>query len=1097
MPMKSRFLLTVFFLALTTVFAMAQDRVITGTVTAADDGSKLPGVSIIVKGTTTGTVTNTEGTYSLKVPGDATTLIYSYVGYVKKEVALGGSNVINVSLVAGVALDEVVVTAIGLPSDKKRLSYSVQRVDAEEVVQAQRTNVVQALSGQAAGIQVNGSNGSPGSSAAIRIRGNASLTGNNAPLFVIDGVPVDNTESPSGNPNDLANQRLYGVNNSNRAIDINPNDIENVTVLKGGAATTLYGIRAANGVVLITTKKGADTGGKLQVTYNTNFVASQHNGLPPQQTTYAQGSGGVYSAPGYVGFAPNDTINIGGRDRHSWGPAVADLRYQQGTAGRYFWDKNGRLVHKDHPQASGTPANTYDNTGDFFQTGWTYDNNLSMRAGTAKNNVYFSVGNRKQNGIVPNSEFERTSFKVTAQSQMTSKLRATLQANYVNSGGNRMQQGSNLSGVMLGLMRTPVTFDNSNGLGADAVDNPEAYYLPDGSQRGYRGASNFGGRSLYAIYDNPFFTVSQNSLRDRVNRVLGFAQLDYEINDWLSVMYRLGTDFYNDRKKTIMEIGSLDLGNGEGFIAEDQITNQDINSDLIFTVNKSFGDIDLQARFGHNYYQKKFQRYYSQGVDLTIPGFYHLSNTVTQTINNANTNKQTQGAYVDANIGFKDFLFVSGTFRSEQSSTLPTDNNNFTSYSAGLGLVLTEMLDIKNDVLSFAKIRASYSKMGNDAPAYVTSTIFNPTPAPGDGWTNGLTFPFGGVSAASKGNTLGNPNLSAETLISTEFGIDMRLFKDRIGIDFAYYNNSSQDLILAVPIAASSGYRAAVLNAGEMSNKGIELTISGTPIKTKDFAWNINFNFTQNKSEVEALADGVDVITLVGFASTSSRAIVGQGYGAIYGQTWAAINDEELKDDFSNRLIGADGFPSLKNDAVFLGDPNPDWIMGITNGFTYKGLNFSFLWDIKQGGSIWNGTRGALTTMGTAEGTEDRGKEIVFEGVTADGNPNQQSVVVDEGWYRGTGGGFSGNAIDFVEETSWIRLRNVSLAYSLSDKMIDRLPIKGLTLSVTAVNLLLITDYQGVDPETSLTGSGNGTGALDYFNPPGIKSWAFGLKLDL
>ena len=1065
----------------------AQDRSVSGKVTASSDGTGIPGVNVLLKGSTIGVVTDINGDYRINVPGEGGILVFSSIGLVSQEIEIGNQSVINVSLTEDVTqLSEIVVTAVGIESSKRKLGYAVQSVEASDVVKAQRTNIVDGLAGRAAGVYTNSSSGTAGASSAIRIRGSASIDGNNDPLFVIDGIPIDNEERASGNPDDESNQFLDGVANSNRAIDINPNDIESISILKGGAATALYGIRAANGAVIITTKRGGNTAGKPVVTISSSVGVNRISQMPDLQTSFSQGSGGVMLNPGNT-LLPDTDINSGTSDRHSWGAPIADLRYQEGTAGLYGWDKNGRLVDKDDPTASNRPANVYDNVDDFFRTGLVYDNNVSLSVGSEKTQYYFSVGNRKEEGVVPNNNFERTSFKATMTTKFFEKLKSTASITYVRSGGDRVQQGSNLSGVMLGLLRTPPTFDNSNGLGNDAVDNPEAYLFPDGTQRGYRGLSA-GPRTLQAIYDNPFFTVSENQFEDDVHRVIGFAQLDYEVLPWINVTYRLGTDFYNDSKFTGLAIGSLNLGNGEGFIANDQITSTDINSDLIISLNKDINeDISLGVIVGHNYFDRKNRRYYTQGIDIAIPGFNHITNTVSNLIRDVNTNKTTSAVYADISIGYKDFLFLGLTGRNEWSSTLPEDDNSFFYPSASLGFIFTDAFQMQSNILSFGKLRAAYSILGNDAEEYRTATTFV-TPNVNDGWVNtGLNFPYNGRTTVTRSVTLGNSALRPEELTSMEFGAELRFFNNKLGLDVTWYRNLSKDQIIDVPIDPASGYREVALNAGEIENKGWEIALLASPISQRNFTWDVNVNFTKNVSEVLALAPGVEVIQLVGFASTSSRAIVGKGYGAIYGQDFE-------RDANGNMIIGSNGYPSLDNDAKFLGDPNPDWIAGINNSLNFKGIGLSFLWDIKQGGDIWNGTAGALTTMGTAGITANRGQSIVFPGVLADGSPNTQEVVLDETWYRGSGGGFSGNAVDFIEETSWVRLRNITLSYSLPSTILERLPFTDLSFSLTGNNLILITDYSGVDPETSLIGSGNGTAAMDYFNNPGTKGYLFGIR---
>jgi hypothetical protein len=641
---------------------------------------------------------------------------------------------------------------------------------------------------------------------------------------------------------------------------------------------------------------------------------------------------------------------------------------------------------------------------------------------------------------------------------------------------------------MLGLLRTPATFDNSNGLGKDAVNNREAYMFTDGTQRGYRGLSNFGTRTLQAIYDNSFFTVSENSFKDVTNRVIGFQQFDYEPLKWLKFTYRLGVDNYATSAQTILAAGSLNLGNGEGFVADNRVSNTDLNSHLIMQITTNLSsDISMNLLVGNNIYNHNTNRYYTQGVDLAIPDYYHITNTVTQLIRDVTTRKKTAAVYADVNFGFKDYLFVGLTGRNEWSSTLPEKNNSFFYPSVSLGFIFTDAFNLDSKALTFGKLRASYSILGNDAIPYLTATTFG-VPAVADGWTSGINYPFNGVPAHTRNVVLGNPELKPEKLTSLEIGADLRLVNDRVGLDLTYYSNLSTDQIIRVPIDPSSGYRQIALNAGEISNKGVEVGILATPVTNNDFNWDINVNWTKNKSEVLQLARGVDVITLVGFSSTSSRAIVGQGYGALYGQDFNRTPEGKM-------IIGTDGYPTLNPVSVFLGDPNPDWMLGITNTFSYKGIGLSFLFDIKQGGVMWNGTKGALTTMGTSIVTENRGEMHVFDGVLADGvTPNAQSVPLDESWYRGTGGGFSGNAVDFVEETSWYRLRNVTITYGLPASALENMPLTGLNFSLTGNNLWFSTPYTGVDPETSLVGSGNGAGSMDYFNMPGIRSYTFSLK---
>ena len=1055
-----------FFFVLT---AWAQDRTLTGTVTSEEGGEALPGVNVLVKGTTVGTVTDIDGNYRLSVPEESETLQFSFIGYQAQDVAINGRTTINTQLISDTRqLSEVVVTALGIERDRKALGYAVQQIDGEAIQQTQEPNLVNALNGQVAGVQVTANSGTPGAASQIRIRGNTSITGNNSPLFVIDGIPIDNSITGGSGGSDGGTD---GVSSSNRTLDLNPADIASMTVLKGASATALYGIRAKNGAIIITTKKGSK-GGDLKITFNSSVTGIQENGTASLQDLYAQGVNGQYQYP-----APSASL--------SFGPRISDLVFVPSQEN--IWDKNGAVLTRAEAERQGldfTPVTPYDNVGDFYRTGWSYDNYLSLSGGTDKATYFSSVGWLTSDGIVPNSEYDRVTAKVNGSMSFTDKFTASLGVTYTNGEGYRIQQGSNISGINLGLYRTPPTFDNANGFGADAVDQPSAYQFPDGSQRTYRGGLG---------YDNPYWVVNLIPHIDQTNRMIGYLDLNYEFTDWMNLTYRIGTDFYSDRRSQGFEPGSRAFPSGQ--VYERQIFNRDLNSDVILQAEKSFpSEITLTAIVGHNYFQTYLQNLYTEGNNLTIPQFYNISNAAQVLSSDNETTIQRHGVYFDLGFDYRSTIFFNVTGRNDWSSTLPEDNNSYFYPSFNLGFAFSELLDA--DFLSFAKLRASYAVVGGDAPAYATATYFTSASSTSgsnqvvDGWTNGLNFPFLGIPGFTEQNTLGNNEIQPETSRSYELGLDLQIFENRIGLDVTYFNNTVSDQIIPVDIARSSGFYTIVRNAGEVSSKGFEVVLNTVPVQTPNFTWSSIINFTRLRNRVEELAPGIENIFLGGFTGTGSFAIADQPFGAIYGGAF-------LRNDEGQYIIGSDGFPQAAPDQQVIGDPNPDWTGTWNNTLAYKGLSLSFMFDVREGGDMWNGTKGALTFFGMSELTENRGDVVVFPGVVDNGDgtfrENDTQVALDQNWYTGNGGGFGLVAEHFIEETSWIRLRTVSLAYALPQSLMENTPFEGINLSLTGRNLWLSTTFDGGDPETNLTGSaGNSTArnalGLHYFNFPNTKS---------
>jgi TonB-linked SusC/RagA family outer membrane protein len=1079
----------------------AQGYEVTGKVTSAEDGAVLPGVSVVVQGTTIGTVTNFDGEYAITVPQRATSLMFSFVGMRTTEVALDGSTTINVEMESdALKLDEVVVTAIGIARDAKALGYGVETVSEDQISKSSRTSVIDALGGKVAGVRLNRASGEAGASTFIEIRGSASLTRSNQPLFVVDGVPIDN----SGNTGNTVD----GVSESNRAIDINPDDVADISILKGGAATALYGIRAANGAVIITTKSGKRSTEGVRVNYSGSVRIEQVSQLPPLQKKYAQGS------EIYMGFFDRTGVQMGDEGIYnavSWGPAFEDLRYTTDPSfvpGNEYayggmtpmdeyiekWDPNGRLVPADHPLAGSQVPSAYDHY-DFFQTGVSYKNHIDISGGDAVSTFYMSFSNNNNEGVVPNNTFDKTSFKLSGTRDVSSKLSVGASMNYVNSEGNRIQKGSNISGIMLGLLRTPPSFDNSYG-----------YQFADGSQRSYRGGGG---------YDNPYWTANNILYNDKVDRLLGNFHINYLPTDWMSFTYRLGADIWTKDVKDYFEIGSNAFPTGQ--VTDCNCVNKDFNSDLIMSIQKQLSpDLGFTLTAGNNIFQSAYTYTRAIAFGLTELEFYNMNNSSDVRGYEGSNMKRTAAFYGDVALDFKGMLFLNATGRQEWSTTMPADNNSFFYPSVSAGFVFTELPGLQgNPILPFAKLRASYAQIANDAALYRTDNYYFRA-SPGDGWTNGLTYPFRGVNAFTLGGTIGNTNLRPETMNSMEVGVDLRFLEGRLGLDVTYFNNENNDLLLPQEIAPSTGYGAQYVNAGSMRTYGFELRLNATPVKTANFSWDILATWSNPYSEVTELADNVPNLFLSGFVEPQVRAVEGEAYRTLFGLNWA-------RDENGNILINdnpgdaiMDGFPQSDPEMQAQGSVMPDWTAGITNVISYRGISLSALIDIKKGGLMWNGTKGALYYFGTHKDTEARGETKVWEGVNGhvnidgdvvhldgDGNEvagpgavNTTEVVIDEDWYwwSGEGSGFTGPSEPYVEEADWVRLRELTLSYAIPSSVLGNGLINNLEVYFTGINLWLSTPYTGVDPETSLVGNNNGLG-IDYFNNPGTKSFTFGLRV--
>lgn len=1042
------------------------DIEVSGKVISTKDQIGIPGVNVLIKGTSIGVVTDIDGNYSIDVPSENSVLVFSSVGFAKKEVEVGNQTTLNVELAPDVKqLSEIVVTAVGIEANKSELGYSIQNVDNDEIVRSRETNISSSLSGKIAGVQVISSSGSPGASADIRIRGSRSLNGSNQPLYVIDGVPIDNGTSANG---------TAGVDVSNRAIDINPNDIDQLTVLKGPAATVLYGSRAANGAIMITTKQGKK--GKPVVTINSAFGVNRVNKLPERQNMYAQGR----PISGLFAYRGPETA-----ESASYGPLISELEFDGNPT--YPYDKNGRLVPEG--TGNGMPARAYD-PYDIFVDGYSRDNNVSVGGGTEVVQYYISAGNLYQTGIVPNSDFERTSIKANFDAKLTEKFSIGVSSTFINSGGKRVQRGSNLSGVTTGIFRVTPSFDNGNGLsGHEAADTRSTYMFPDGKQRSYRGNG---------LYDNPYWTLNNNPYIDNVNRVLGNVNFTYEVFDWLKLKYKIGVDRFTDVRDIAWDINSSSENLGR--VNQSVRTSNRVNSDFLVLISKSINeDLDLNATLGHNYFYDENLLQSSNGLEMAVQGFYDISNTSVIQANRSIRQEGFYGAFADLKLSYKNYLYLNLSGRNDWASSLPKKNNSFFYPAASVGFEFTEFLDMSNSaILPYGKIRASYGTVGSAPPVYRTNSDFSNAVIDGDGLLPSNQFPAFGVNGFERSGLAGNQDLRPEITTTYEVGADFKFFKGRLGLDGTYYNAFTKDAIVTTTLPAPSGFTSVTLNSGEVQNSGLEIVLSGTPVRSNDFEWYSQINFTRNRSIVKSISEDLNSISLASFSAISSLNIVGQPYGVFSGTRYR-------RNDAGQLVIGSDGWPLIDDTQGVIGDPNPDFLLGFSNNLSYKDFSFSFLWDIRKGGDLWNGTKGVMDYLGVSKESGDDRDVIgyVYDGVTEKGEVN--TIPVDFAnpalglggikWRRA--GTLLGLAEDNIEDGSWIRLREVTATYRLSSKIFaNTRAISGASISAYGRNLLLFTEYKGVDPETNLRGPSNAQG-WDYFNMPNTKSYGISLQVTI
>ena len=1045
---------------------LAQTRTISGRVTDQKTNEGLPGVTVLVKGTTNGASTNSDGAFSLAVPEAGGSLIFSSVGYVSQERAIGSETTYTVGLAVDVKeLSEVVVTSFGREQEKKAIGFAVSEVKGRELTQARATNISNSLTAKVAGVRVQAANGMVGASSSIFIRGMTTFTSSNQPLFVVDGIPIDN----GGGGNALQN----GVSNSNRAIDINQDDVESISVLKGPAAAVLYGSRAASGAIIISMKKGARYGAKKQsVSITSNYNIVQVGRLPDYQNTYGQGNLGT--------FRP--------LSNSSWGPAAT------GQAVTNFRGEQEELTINPN------------NVKDLFKQGFNFQNNLALSGATDRLRYYASYGNLKETGILSNNELNRNTLTFTGSAQLTDKLRSGTSVIYTNNQSQRTPQGNVLANPFFRTWFLPRSYDI----------NRYPFELPGGGQQGAAVAGSFTpNNTWFSNDDNPLWTIKNNTYQDEINRIVGNVSLGYDFTPWLSLDYKLGVDTYNQVSQAVNGRGSrgVSIAGGAallGNLQDNTFTRTEISSYLTANLKHDITeDFNIRLLLGNEINQRKSVDIGVLGSDLQVRYFNNINNALSFQPFGDRTNRRLVGFFGDLALGYRNFATLTLSGRNDRSSTFVANNgvpgkNSYFYPGASASVVLSDALPMlkSSTTVSLVKLRAAAAKVGREAPIYVTDTYYAASNNPADGFGPNIAYPFRNQLGQSLSNTGGNSNLGPEFTTSYEGGVDLGFFGGRVAVEATYYQQRSTDLIFDVPVAASSGFSSYYRNAGIAEAKGIELLVSTTPIKTANFTYTNSFNFSRVRNTVVELAVGVPQITLGGFVTPSTRLIAGQPYGVIFGSVFERERVDEKGRPQGKLLLTQNGRTRLASDNQIIGDPNPNWVGGLTNNFSYKGLTLSTLLDIRYGGDIISRNVSDLRRQGAAKETGDRSKTFVIDGVipnlnadgSASGTFRANNVQITAENYFDDLYGF-GRAEFVVFDASWLRLREVALNYVLPKALTDKTFLGSVEVGLNARNVFLYApNVPHIDPEVNAQGQSNSQG-LEFNALPQSRTYGGSIRL--
>ncbi len=1093
-----------FSLLFITTATWAQDRTLTGKVTAANGEGSLPGVNVVVKGTTNGTITDIDGNYQLSIDQTAETLVFSFIGLVTKEVPIGNQSTLNVQLSSDTKqLSEVVVTALGFEEDADNSGVAFSKIESNAITRSGESTLINSLSGKAAGVQISRSGGDPGAAAYIQIRGQNTITGESQPLIVVDGIPMSNTVGAPSSDAGNSGENTGGVRQQSRMNDINPADIASMQILKGASAAALWGSRAANGVILITTKQGRDDG-KVNVSFRSTLSLDQVNVLHPLQNRFGQGSNGLFSPTSSGSWGDKIADRSGGADVLITDPNAEGYGgyFEARDGDRYYAIPSGDA---SNPSGGKNSRATYNDLREdqVFQTGHFVDNYLSISGGGEKSQFFLSVGDLNQEGVYRGvSDYRRTTLRLNADRRFNKVVRASTNATFARTISNRIQTGSNLNGLYLGMLRAAPDFNGEDYIG-DYYASPTAAPVVN-RQRSYR---RYLGNNPNPIYNNPLWTINELENSTVVNRFIVSSEVGVKPVEWFELIARGGVDTYSDLRKTFFPVFSAGANSG-GNYQEFNFSETQLNFDAIgrfhFTLSPS---ITSSMNVGWNINQRNYNRLGGEMQNFLIPGGpLDFSNAVgaDRFPDDTETIVRSTRTYATANFGFWDQLYVNVTGALESSSSFGRDKTFFYP-SADVAWQFTEVLG-NASVLSFGKLRGGVGVVGVQPDPHRTGTDFVAVDNVLFGsWGAVLSGVGYGNGAFVQSEQQGDPNLRPEIKTEWEIGTDLRFFNDRLRTGFTYYQNEIEDLLLEVSVAPSVGFEQRYTNAGSMENRGWEVDLNYTLLSAGD--WNIELfaNANRNLNEITSLGGNEgDVITLGGFSTlTSSVATVGHPLSALFGGVYLRDADGSLTLDENN-------FPRVAPDFGVIGDPNPDWRGGAGATISWKGFSLYALFETFQGSDFAPNTKSVLYNFGKhadtgnevvvpAGGLVNYSGEAVPAGAVVRGNIRDFGggpVLLDQSWYTSLGQGFSNLQEQFIVDGSWTRLREVSLSYRFaSPKFREKTKLGSIELAARGRNLLLWTDVVGIDPETSLDGATNARGQ-DYFNNPGVKSYIFSVVIN-
>nr|WP_320118721.1 SusC/RagA family TonB-linked outer membrane protein [uncultured Marinifilum sp.] len=1057
----------------------AQSKRISGTVTSADDGLGMPGVSVIIKGTTVGASTDIDGKYSLEAQA-SDVLLFSFVGMVTKEISVGSQTTINVVLeTESIGVDEVVVTALGITKEKKSLGYAVQEVGGDAVSTAKDASFISSLSGKVSGVNIKKS-GQIGGSVNIVIRGSNSFLNNNQALFVVDGVPVSNSNTNTTSSQTAGGGYDYG----NAASDIDPESIESISVLKGATAAALYGSDAANGVILITTKKGSKKKGiGVTISQGVTFSKYDDDTFPEYQTEYGAGYGPYYGSTGYFndedfdGDGTMDLLVPYGEDASFGGPLDGSMVFQ--------WD--AIYPQLDTYKQKSAYSASKNGPGSFFQTGVSSTTNIAIDGGNDQGTFRLAYTNDDRKGILENSKIKKDVIDFNASYKLTDKFKVDAKATYTRiSGKGRYGTGYDAGNVMQSLKQ----WYQAN---VDLKAQKNAYMS---TKENLSWNANSSSDLSPHYFDNPYWVLYENYETDIRNRFFGKFQASYEINDNLNVLARFGIDTYTDLREERIAMGSLDLSKYEKY----ERTYEEYNNDFMLNYDKRFSeDFTFRALLGMNIKNINVRSTRSSTTGgLVNPGVYALSNSKSalEPAAEYDAEQLKYGWYGQATFGLWDKWYTEASLRFDKSSTLPKDDDTYAYYSVSSSFVFNELLDLP--WLTFGKLRVGYAEVASDAPiqsvynTYSAATSFNSTPM--------YYLP----------DTANNSNLKNETTDEFEIGLELNMFNNRLGLDLSYYDKKTTDQILSAEVSTASGVNYKYINAGEMSNKGLEVALFGSPVKKKDFEWNVNVNWAKNKNEVVSLNGDSQNLLIYSAWSTAINARVGEAYGTITGTDYQYIDGK--------RIVGNDGkYVKTSSTQEILGNIQPDWNGGISNNFRYKNFSFGFLIDIQKGGDIVSYDMGFGSATGIYKETAGLnelgnpkrnsiadGGGVLLDGVNANGETNTvradaSTYETPYGYYGGSydsdfnGDGYAADKA-LVYDASYVKLREVTLNYNLPKSVLSKLSLTDVTVGVFGRNLWIIDkNLPYGDPEYT-SSSGNYQG-IQNASLPSTKEYGFNVKV--